>query len=280
MTSILKKMYSDSSFFNVFGFGGPKIKRIRIRRDIDISQKYKAWEWNFWKAMWFWTSFVDWLLSFDCMSLLKGNDTHNLVAVSFPQDSFTWEVSHAVSLIYLQRAFLQEMSGAIPLHRAFNLKYLMQSHYRELSAGNVSCNFITESFQHEMSRAISLQRASHRTCIMQSHCWELLTWKVSCNLITDSFPQEISHAISLLRAFHRRCFLQSHYWGLSTRNVSCSLITESFPQEMPQVISLHKAFHGKSLLQPHYRHYREFSTENVSCNLITEIFSVTQEIYR
>ncbi len=31
-------MYSDSSFFNVFGFGGPKIKRIRIRRDIDISQ--------------------------------------------------------------------------------------------------------------------------------------------------------------------------------------------------------------------------------------------------
>ncbi len=34
-----EKMYSDSSFFNVFGFGGPKIKRIRIRRDIDISQK-------------------------------------------------------------------------------------------------------------------------------------------------------------------------------------------------------------------------------------------------
>ncbi len=34
-----EKMYSDSSFFNVFGFGGTKIKRIRIRRDIDISQK-------------------------------------------------------------------------------------------------------------------------------------------------------------------------------------------------------------------------------------------------
>ncbi len=31
-------MYSDSSFLNVFGFRGPKIKRIRIRRDIDISQ--------------------------------------------------------------------------------------------------------------------------------------------------------------------------------------------------------------------------------------------------
>ena len=31
-------MYADSSFFNVFGFGGPTIKRIRIRRDIDISQ--------------------------------------------------------------------------------------------------------------------------------------------------------------------------------------------------------------------------------------------------
>ncbi len=32
-------MYSHSSFLNVFIFGGPKIKRIRIRRDIDISQK-------------------------------------------------------------------------------------------------------------------------------------------------------------------------------------------------------------------------------------------------
>ncbi len=31
-------MYSDSSFFNVFGFRGPKIKSIQIRRDIDISQ--------------------------------------------------------------------------------------------------------------------------------------------------------------------------------------------------------------------------------------------------
>ncbi len=33
-----KKMYSDSSFLNVFGFGGPKIKCNLIRRDIDISQ--------------------------------------------------------------------------------------------------------------------------------------------------------------------------------------------------------------------------------------------------
>ncbi len=38
--SILKKIYSDSTFFNVFRFGGPKIKRIRIRSDIDISQNY------------------------------------------------------------------------------------------------------------------------------------------------------------------------------------------------------------------------------------------------
>ena len=37
-----KKMYSDSSIFNAFGFGGPKIKRIRIRRDIDISKNGTA----------------------------------------------------------------------------------------------------------------------------------------------------------------------------------------------------------------------------------------------
>ncbi len=35
-----EKMYSYSSFFNVFVFGGPKMKRIRILRDIDISQQY------------------------------------------------------------------------------------------------------------------------------------------------------------------------------------------------------------------------------------------------
>ena len=40
--SILKKMYSDSGFFNVFGFGSTKIKRIWIRRDIDISQLCSA----------------------------------------------------------------------------------------------------------------------------------------------------------------------------------------------------------------------------------------------
>ncbi len=48
-------MYSDSSFFNVFGFGGPKIKRIRIRRDIDISQdvpgKLKALKWTLSKVI-------------------------------------------------------------------------------------------------------------------------------------------------------------------------------------------------------------------------------------
>ena len=31
-----EKMYSDSSVINVFGFGGLKIKRIWIRRGIDI----------------------------------------------------------------------------------------------------------------------------------------------------------------------------------------------------------------------------------------------------
>ena len=31
-------MYSYSRFFNVFGFGSPKIKRIQIQRDIDIGQ--------------------------------------------------------------------------------------------------------------------------------------------------------------------------------------------------------------------------------------------------
>ena len=35
-----EKMYSYSSCFNIFGFAGPKIKSIRIRRDIDISQFY------------------------------------------------------------------------------------------------------------------------------------------------------------------------------------------------------------------------------------------------
>ncbi len=43
-------MSSDSSFFNVFGFGGPKIKRIRIRRDIDISQQGKHS--SFKKGLW------------------------------------------------------------------------------------------------------------------------------------------------------------------------------------------------------------------------------------
>ncbi len=33
-----KKMYSYSSFFNVFVLGSPKIKSIRIRRDINICQ--------------------------------------------------------------------------------------------------------------------------------------------------------------------------------------------------------------------------------------------------
>ena len=37
--SILKKHVFEFQFFlNVFVFGGPKVKRIRIRRDIDISQ--------------------------------------------------------------------------------------------------------------------------------------------------------------------------------------------------------------------------------------------------
>ena len=35
-----KKIYSYSSFFNVFIFGGQKIKSIRIRGDIDISQNF------------------------------------------------------------------------------------------------------------------------------------------------------------------------------------------------------------------------------------------------
>ncbi len=36
-------VYLDSSFFNVFVFGGPKIKSIRILRDIDISHINGQW---------------------------------------------------------------------------------------------------------------------------------------------------------------------------------------------------------------------------------------------
>ncbi len=87
---MLKKMYSDSSFFkgtrvktgiqtppgglNVFGFGGTKIKRIRIRRDIDISQKcYKnmveTWE----------NSIVNWDVYLNCGLYITGITCHPII---------------------------------------------------------------------------------------------------------------------------------------------------------------------------------------------------------
>ena len=101
--------------------------------------------------------------------------------------------------------------GLSNIQIAFYKRCPMQSHDRQLPAGNVSCNLIADNFMQEMSHG-----------------------NVLCNLIAESFLQETSPVIALQTA--------------SCRKYSCNFITDSFLQEMSHVIALQTASCRKCLM--------------------------------
>ena len=65
----------------------------------------------------------------------------------------------------------------------------MQSDYRQLPAGHVSCNLIKDF----VTGNVSWNLITSKICLLQSDYRQLPTGNVSCNLITDSFELEMSH---------------------------------------------------------------------------------------